>query len=51
MLNLEMNDLLVAATEIGKGDVEFEIGQGTGCLTNFFLSVLVQLCSVEKVAT
>lgn len=51
MLDSEVNDQLVAAAEVGEGDVVLEIGPGTGSLTNVLINAGATVLAIEKVAT
>ena len=51
MLDSEINDQLVAAAEVGEGDVVLEIGPGTGSLTNVLINAGATVLAIEKVAT
>lgn len=51
MLDSDINDQLVAAAEVGEGDVVLEIGPGTGSLTNVLINAGATVLAIEKVAT
>ena len=51
MLDSEVNDQLVAAAEVGEGDVVLEIGPGTGSLTNVLINAGANVLAIEKVVT
>ncbi|KAL6124291.1 hypothetical protein ACLB2K_076805 [Fragaria x ananassa] len=48
MLDSEVNDRLVAAAEVGEGDVVLEIGPGTGSLTNVLINAGATVLPIEK---
>nr|XP_011469081.1 PREDICTED: probable dimethyladenosine transferase isoform X2 [Fragaria vesca subsp. vesca] len=48
MLDSEVNDQLVAAAEVGEGDVVLEIGPGTGSLTNVLINAGATVLAIEK---
>ncbi|KAK9910605.1 hypothetical protein M0R45_034561 [Rubus argutus] len=48
MLDSEINDQLVAAAEVGEGDVVLEIGPGTGSLTNVLINAGATVLAIEK---
>ncbi|KAK9927373.1 hypothetical protein M0R45_024558 [Rubus argutus] len=44
----QINDQLVAAAEVGEGDVVLEIGPGTGSLTNVLINAGATVLAIEK---
>lgn len=48
MLNNEVNEQLVAAANVGDGDMVLEIGPGTGSLTNVLVESGATILAIEK---
>ncbi|KAK4379349.1 hypothetical protein RND71_001211 [Anisodus tanguticus] len=51
MLNAEVNEQLVAATDVKEGDLVIEIGPGTGSLTNVLVNSGATALAIEKVVS